>query len=64
MSQLFRALLTWSKVFSSSKFSDVFVSNGLTVAVLKINGNSPIKREGFKTTVNVGNIASKHSKTQ
>ena len=37
-------------------------NNGLTIAVLKINGNSPVKREWLTTIVNVGSIASKHSK--
>ena len=32
------------------------------IAVLKINGNSPVKREWLKTIVNVGSIVSKHSK--
>ena len=32
------------------------------IAVLKINGNSPVRKEWFTTTVNVGSIASKHSK--
>ena len=29
---------------------------------MKINGNSPVKREWLTTIVNVGSIASKHSK--
>ena len=50
------------KFSRSSESSDVFFNNGLTIAVLKINGNSPVKREWLTAIVNVGSIASKHSK--
>ena len=52
-----------SIIFRESNTNCCF-NNGLTVAVLKINGNSPVKREWLTTIVNVGSIASKHSRRQ